>query len=437
MSDILKKIENREAVAGVIGMGYVGLPLAAESAKQGFKTYGFDINKNRIESLKKGDIFITYLNREEISGLIRNNTLVPTQDFSELDKCDIIQICVPTPLNATREPDLSFVENATREIAKHLKKGQLIILTSTTYPGTTREVVIPILEETGLKAGKDFMVAFSPEREDPGNKKYPTAKIPKVAGGLDKASSEAVVAYLSSFFERVVPVNTPEEAEFTKLLENIYRSVNIAMINELKMLSHKMGIDIWHVIEAASTKPFGFQPFYPGPGLGGHCIPIDPFYLSWKSKEYDFPARFIELSGETNTKMPYYVVDRITEALNTHEKSVKSSKLLLLGVAYKKDVNDVRESPALKIIQLLHDKEAEVFYNDPYIPELKSEHPLHFNLKSVPADENELGKYDAVIITTDHSDYDYEMIVRKAKLVIDCRNATADIPGREEKVYPA
>jgi len=433
--DLLKKIAKKEAAVGVIGLGYVGLPLATEAAGKGYTTYGFDIDGDKVKSLNSGEVFITYLDRDRIGALIKKKAFVPTTDFSYLEKCDIIQICVPTPLTSTREPNLKYVEEASEETGRHLRSGQLIILTSTTYPGTTREVMIPILEKSGLTAGKDFMVAFSPEREDPGNKKFTTSKIPKVVGGLDEGSREAAKRFLSVIFKKVIPVSTPEEAEFTKLLENIYRSVNIAMINELKMLAHRMGINIWHVIEAASTKPFGFQPFYPGPGLGGHCIPIDPFYLSWKSKQYDFPTRFIELSGEINTEMPYYVVDRLVEGLNSQKKSIKGSKLLLLGVAYKKDVGDVRESPALKIIQLIQDWGGEVYYNDPYVPEIDARHPIKSPMRSIELKDEQIGQYDAVIITTDHSSYDYERIVEMSKLVIDCRNATQNVKAGREKIF--
>lgn len=437
MKELKTKIENGSAVIGVMGLGYVGLPLAAESARQGYKTYGFDINKRRIQELQQGEVFINYLDAGTITGQIKKGTLIPTEDFSHLKECDLIQICVPTPLTSTREPDLLPVINASEQVAEFLRKGQLIILTSTTYPGTTREVLIPILEKTGLKAGTDFLAAFAPEREDPGNPNFKTAGIAKVVGGLDKASLECSVAFLSRTFQKVVPVDTPEEAEFTKLLENIYRSVNIAMINELKMLAHRMGINIWNVIHAASTKPFGFQPFYPGPGLGGHCIPIDPFYLTWKAREFDFSTKFIELSGEINSNMPYYVVERVAEGLNLRKKSINGSKLLILGVSYKKDVGDIRESPALKIIQLLKERGAAVEYNDPFVPELEPHGQLTFDLKSAEIGDMDLKKYDAVIVTTDHSQYDYQRIVNSADLVIDCRNATAKISNGKEKVYPA
>lgn len=437
MKELKNKIENGSAVIGVMGLGYVGLPLAAESARKGYKTYGFDINEKRIEELQRGEVFINYLDAETIAGQIKNGLLIPTGDFSRITECDLIQICVPTPLTSTREPDLEPVVTASEQVAKYLRKGQLVILTSTTYPGTTREVLIPILEKTGLKAGVDFLAAFAPEREDPGNPNFKTAGIAKVVGGLDKASLDCAVAFLSRTFEKVVPVDTPEEAEFTKLLENIYRSVNIAMINELKMLAHRMGINIWNVIGAASTKPFGFQPFYPGPGLGGHCIPIDPFYLTWKAREFDFATKFIELSGEINSNMPYYIVERVAEGLNLRQKSIKGSKLLILGVAYKKDVGDIRESPALKIIQLLKDRGGVVDYNDPFVPELKPHEHVKLDMKSVGIDGSKLSNYDAVIITTDHSSYNYQEIVEKADLVIDCRNATKNVNKGKDKVFPA
>ena len=371
-----------------------------------------------------------------------------TADFSWLSEAVAIIICVPTPLNEYREPDLSYVENTAKSIQPHLQKGQLVVLESTTYPGTTEELVLPILEKSGLRspiaAGPenenvpmDFFLAFSPEREDPGNKQYGLAQIPKVVGGLNPPSLRAAQALYGQVVARVVPVSSTRAAEMAKLLENIFRCVNIALVNELKLLCLRMGMDVWEVIDAAASKPFGFMPFYPGPGLGGHCIPVDPFYLSWKAREYDFSTRFIELAGEVNTAMPYHVVDSIAEALSQHRKSLKGAKLLVLGVAYKKDVDDLRESPTLKIMEILHKRGAEFDYNDPYFPHLhKMRHYDYSHMKSVPLNPETLGKYDAVVIATDHSSYDYGAIVDGAKLVVDTRNATRRVIRHREKIFP-
>src|SRR5215831_4367212 len=369
------KIRQREARVGIIGLGYVGLPLALLYSEQKFRVTGFDIDARKVDTLAKGGSYIFRIAGEEIQAA-QTNGFSATSDYSRLTEMDAIIICVPTPLNEYHEPDLSFITNTSHSIAPHLRAGQLVVLESTTYPGTTEEVMVPILEKEnrhGLKAargqtvgGDEFLVAFSPEREDPGNTSVARRDIPKVVGGLNPPASEAARALYGSIFNRTVPVSTPAAAEMTKLLENIYRCVNIALVNELKMLCLRMGIDIWEVIDAASTKPFGFQPFYPGPGLGGHCIPVDPFYLSWKAKEYDFATRFIELAGEINTAMPYHVVDAVGTALNKQKKSLNGSKVLILGVAYKKDVDDMRESPTLKIMQLLQERGSQLDYNDPY-----------------------------------------------------------------------
>ena len=428
------KIQQREARVGIIGLGYVGLPLALLYSEQKFRVTGFDIDARKVEMLAKGGSYIFRIAGEEIQAA-QTNGFSATSDYSRLTEMDAIIICVPTPLNEYHEPDLSFITDTTHSIAPHLRAGQLVVLESTTYPGTTEEVMIPILEKenrAGLKAarneaptGNEFFVAFSPEREDPGNTTVARRDIPKVVGGLNAQASELAAALYGSIFNRTVPVSSPAAAEMTKLLENIYRCVNIALVNELKLLSLRMGIDIWEVIEAASTKPFGFHPFYPGPGLGGHCIPVDPFYLSWKAKEWDFRTRFIELAGEINTNMPYHVLASVSGALNTQKKSVNGARVLVLGVAYKKDIDDLRESPSLTIIELLQKDGAQVSYHDPYFPFIGK--GRKYNLQMKCADLQNLGQYDCVVIVTDHSDYDYRRIVQESQLVVDTRNATRGI----------
>ena len=414
-----------------MGLGYVGLPLALLYSEQKFRVTGFDIDARKVEILAKGGSYIYRIVPEEIQAA-KANGFSATADFSQLTAMDAIIICVPTPLNEYHEPDLSFITNTTHAIAPHLRAGQLVVLESTTYPGTTEEVMVPILErenKQGLKAARgasmgpnEFLVAFSPEREDPGNTTVARRDIPKVVGGMSPQASELARAFYGSIFNRTVPVSSPAVAEMTKLLENIYRCVNIALVNELKMLCLRMGIDIWEVIEAASTKPFGFHPFYPGPGLGGHCIPVDPFYLSWKAKEWDFRTRFIELAGEINTNMPYHVLASVTGALNSHKKSVNGARVLVLGVAYKKDIDDLRESPSLTIIELLQKQGAQVSYHDPYFPFIGRGRKYDLQMKC--AELKNLGQYDCVVIVTDHSDYDFEGIVQEAQLVVDTRNAT-------------
>ncbi|MCJ7783356.1 MAG: nucleotide sugar dehydrogenase, partial [Desulfobacterales bacterium] len=362
------KILKKDALIGIIGLGYVGLPLVLRFCEEDFRVLGFDIDPRKVTTLKRGKSYLKSILSSRISRFIRSGHLDVTDNFSRLNKPDCILICVPTPLTEKMEPDLQYIENTTEAIRKNLKKGQLIVLESTTYPGTTEELLLPKLESTGLKAGKDFFLAFSPEREDPGNKRFMTHQIPKVVAGVTPSCQKVVTTLYSQIIKKVVPVSSPRVAELTKLLENIYRSVNIALVNELKMLTDRMGIDIWEVIEAASTKPFGFSPFYPGPGMGGHCIPIDPYYLSWKAREYDFTTRFIFLAGEINVHVPYYVVAKVQDALNGRGKSIKGAKILILGVAYKKDVDDARESPALAIMNLLQKKGATILYHDPYIP---------------------------------------------------------------------
>ena len=433
-SELKNKIEQRRAQVAVIGLGYVGLPLALLYSEQGFPVTGFDIDERKISTLNAGGSYIFRITAPEIQRALSQG-LSATSNYGQLEKMDAVIICVPTPLNEYHEPDLSFITGTAESIAPHLQPGQLVILESTTYPGTTEEVLVPILESGNKKTlkasrggesdSKSFFVAFSPEREDPGNQSVARRDIPKVVGGLDAKASELASALYGAIFNRTVPVSSPAAAEMTKLLENIYRCVNIALVNELKLLCLRMGLDIWEVIEAASTKPFGFHPFYPGPGLGGHCIPVDPFYLSWKAKQWDFRTRFIELAGEINTNMPYHVLESVGRALNQHKKAVNGSKVLVLGVAYKKDIDDLRESPALTIIELLQKEGAEVSYNDPYFPEVGRGRKYDLQMKCAPLDN--LGQYDCVLIVTDHSDYDYEQIVRESKLVVDTRKATRGI----------
>src|SRR6195256_5792416 len=431
---------------GIIGCGYVGLPLGLRFAEAGHRVTGFDTDPAKVEKLNRGQTYIQHIPQSKIQQFVQSKHFGATADFSRLAEMDAILICVPTPLDQRREPDLSYVEQTAESIRPHLQRGQLVVLESTTYPGTTEELVLPILEQTGMKCpiahgpeneqiGTDFFLAFSPEREDPGNKQYGLAQIPKVVGGVNPPSGRAAVSLYAQIVARVVPVSSTRAAEMSKLLENIFRCVNIALVNGLKMLGARMGFDIWEVIDAAATKPFGFIPFYPGPGLGGHCIPVDPYYLSWKAREYDFATRFIELAGEVNTAMPYHVVDAIAAALNNQKKSLKGSRLLILGVAYKKDVDDLRESPTLKIMQLLQQRGVEFDYNDPYFPQLhKMRHYNYEELKSVPITPQTLGSYDAVIVATDHSSYDYGAIVDAAKLVVDTRNATRRVTRHRDKI---
>jgi UDP-N-acetyl-D-glucosamine dehydrogenase len=436
-SELKNKIEGRKARIGVIGLGYVGLPLALLYSEERFSVTGFDIDQNKVATLNSGGTYIYRIPPTEIQAASLRG-FSATAEFSMLHDMDAIVICVPTPLDQYREPDLSFIENTARAIAPHLRAGQLVVLESTTYPGTTEEVLIPILEagnDHGLHAargesdesGNEFFVAFSPEREDPGNDSVARRDIPKVVGGLNSQASQLAAALYGAIFNRIVPVSSPAIAEMVKLTENIYRCVNIALVNELKLLSLRMGLDIWEVIEAASTKPFGFQPFYPGPGLGGHCIPVDPFYLSWKAKAWDFQTRFIELAGEINNAMPYHVVSQVGRALNQRGKAVNGSRILVLGVAYKKDIDDLRESPALTIIELLQKDGAEVSYNDPYFPFIGKGRRYELQMKCTPVEH--LGQYDCVLIVTDHSDYDYYRIAQQASLVVDTRNATKGIKG--------
>jgi UDP-N-acetyl-D-glucosamine dehydrogenase len=430
----IAKLQSRTAKIGVIGLGYVGLPIALLFTEEGFRVTGFDIDSTKIDMLTSLRSYICRIPQTEIA-LARDRGFQATTDFSGISEMDAIIICVPTPLTEYREPDLSYVTETVKSIAPNLRAGHLVVLESTTYPGTTEEVVVPLLEKgnsSDLRVSRDdpeasnvFFVAFSPEREDPGNNTIARTEIPKIVGGVDRNASEVATALYASIFRRTVPVSSTAVAEMTKLLENVYRCVNIALVNELKLLCLRMGIDIWEVIAAAATKPFGFQAFYPGPGLGGHCIPIDPFYLSWKAKEFDFATRFIELAGEINMAMPYHMVEFIAEALNVRSKALNGSKILVLGVSYKKDIDDLRESPALTIIEALRKTGASVAYNDPYFPKIGKGRRYDLQMQCVPLEG--IGQYDCVVILTDHSDYDYRSIVDQAQLVVDTRNATAGI----------
>ncbi|MDA1050835.1 MAG: nucleotide sugar dehydrogenase [Planctomycetota bacterium] len=431
-------IADKSATIGIVGLGYVGLPLIRAFIEAGFKSYGFDVDSRKVARLLAGASYIKHIPSEWIASCVQNETFVPTSDMQRMSEPDAILICVPTPLTDSRDPDLSYVESTTRRIAATLRPGQLVVLESTTYPGTTRDVVLPILEESGLVVGQDFFVAYSPEREDPGNPDHSAQRIPKVVGGIDDASLQLALALYSHAVVETVPVSSCEVAEACKILENTYRSVNIAMVNELKVLFHRMGLDIWEVIDAAKTKPFGFQAFYPGPGLGGHCIPIDPFYLSWVARQHELSTRFIELAGEINTSMPEYVVARVTEALNDVVKPVRGSKITILGVAYKRDVDDPRESPSFKLLELLQTRGAILSYNDPHIPVLP---PMrHFEVPDLTSEEltsDFLASQDCVIIATDHSSYDWDFIVEHSSLVIDTRNATKNVAEHRERIYKA
>ena len=427
-------IRERTAKLGVIGLGYVGLPLAMMYSRAGFKVTGFDVDPAKVETLNRGGSYIKRIEPEEI-GQLRAEGFSASSDYAGISEMDALMICVPTPLDEHQGPDMTYIESTARAMAPHLRAGQLVILESTTYPGTTEDVLIPLLEQCngkGLKAYRDgrdekecFHVAYSPEREDPGNTQVDRPDIPKVVGAPAELTRRLAGELYQSIFKRIVPVSSAAAAEMTKLLENIYRCVNIALVNELKLLCLRMNLDIWEIIHAAKTKPFGFQAFYPGPGLGGHCIPIDPFYLSWKAKEVDFSTRFINLAGEINTSMPYHIVESVVAALNDRGKAVKGSKILVLGLAYKKDIDDLRESPSLTLIEILRSRGAEVAYNDPYFPTVG--HGRHYDLNMTCTPLENLGEYDCVLIATDHSDYDYPQIVKESQLVVDTRNATGGI----------
>jgi UDP-N-acetyl-D-glucosamine dehydrogenase len=426
------RIESRNARIGIVGMGYVGLPLALLFIEQRFAVTGFDIDERKVETLNRGESYIVRIGAAEIEAA-RKKGFAASADYRRIADLDVVIICVPTPLNEYHEPDLSYVTGTVKSIAPHLQPGQLIVLESTTYPGTTEEVVVPLLEQgnpAGLRVARDeasegFYVAFSPEREDPGNDSVPRREIPKVVGGCGPVALDMACAVYTSIFNRAIPVSSPAAAEMTKLLENIYRCVNIALVNELKQLCMRMDIDIFEVIDAAKTKPFGFQAFYPGPGLGGHCIPIDPFYLSWKAKQFDFHTRFIELAGQVNVAMPYFVVENIIEAMSQRGKALHGSRVLVLGLAYKRDIDDLRESPSLTIIELLQKRGAHVEYNDPFFPTVGQGRKYALNMASTPLEK--IPEFDCVVIVTDHSKYDYRAIVKQAKLVVDTRNATKGI----------
>lgn len=432
------KIAHKTAKVGVIGLGYVGLPLVRLFVQSGYPTLGFDVDQTKVDALLAGRSYIGHIDGDWIAQCVRQRHFRPTADMRLLAEADAILMCVPTPLTDSRDPDLSYVEQTTRQVAATLRPGQLVVLESTTYPGTTRDVVLPILAASGLKVEEDFFLAYSPEREDPGNPKFQAGSIPKVVGGIGRHSQELAYQLYNSVVVEALPVSSAEVAEACKILENTYRAVNIALVNELKVLFDRMGIDVWEVIDAAKTKPFGFQAFYPGPGLGGHCIPIDPFYLSWLARKHNSSTRFIELAGEVNTHMPQYVVSRLGEALNDQGKPVRGSKICVLGVAYKKDVDDPRESPSFVLMDLLRERGADLSYNDPHIPHLpRMRHHSPVAMDSQPLTPEFLAAQDCVLIATDHSQYDYDFIVRHARLVIDTRNATRNVAAGREKIVKA
>lgn len=436
--EVIQKITARKARIGIIGLGYVGLPLVLRFGEEGFQILGFDVDAEKVRKLNAGESYIKHIPADRLKSLIAENQFEPTTDFRRLADADCIIICVPTPLTEKKDPDLQYIEKTADAISKTLRKGQLISLESTTYPGTTEEILLSQFEKSGMTVGADYFLIFSPEREDPGNAKFSTRTIPKVVGGVTPACLEVGQTLYAQIIDRVVTVSSTRAAELVKLLENIYRCVNIALVNELKLLTDRMDINIWEVIEAASTKPFGFTPFYPGPGLGGHCIPIDPFYLSWKAKEFDFSTRFIQLAGEINSSIPYYVVERVGGALNDRSKSIKGSKILMLGMAYKKDVDDVRESPALEIMELLQHRGASLSFSDPFIPRLhKMRHYDFSHMSSTPLTKELLQAQDAVLIATDHTSVDYQFVVDHSSLVIDTRNATKNVKTGREKIVQA
>jgi UDP-N-acetyl-D-glucosamine dehydrogenase len=423
VAELLGRIENASARIGTLGLGYVGLPLSVEFASAGLSVLGFDLSADKVEALNRGESYIADVTSERLAPLVESRKLEASTDFERLASCDAVVICVPTPLGKTKDPDLSMVVGATEAIARRLRPGQLVVLESTTYPGTTEELILPRLEQGGLKVGADFFLAFSPERVDPGNRRFNTRNTPKVIGGVTPRCSSVAQALYRKAVDRVIPVSSPRAAEMVKLLENTFRSVNIALVNEVALMCGRLGVDVWEVIEAAASKPFGFMPFYPGPGLGGHCIPVDPFYLSWKLRTLNYRARFIELAGEVNSEMPEYVCERVAGALNERERSVKGSQVLMLGIAYKRDVGDVRESPALDILKLLEARGARVSYHDPHVASLSLDGGVRHSAELVPA----LRQADITLIVTDHSSYDYREIVEHAQLVLDTRNATRGI----------
>ncbi len=446
---LLEKINSKTAVVGIVGLGYVGLPLGLEFALNGFNVIGYDVDEKKIPVLKNGKSYIKHISGERIKSAVESGKFDATTDFSRLPEADAVIICVPTPLDNHREPDMSYVEGTAKVIQKYLRKGQLVTLESTTYPGTTDELLLPLFENAPLTnsdvdanaqpfvVGEDFFLAYSPEREDPNNPKYNTATIPKVIGGVTENCLEVARALYNNVIVETVPVSSTRAAEATKIVENVFRSVNIALVNELKMVFQRMDIDIWEVINAAKTKPFGFTAFYPGPGLGGHCIPIDPFYLTWKAREYEVNTKFIELAGEINTFQPYYVVQRAMEVLNEEGKALKGARVLVLGAAYKKNVDDMRESPSLKLFEILRERGASVDYSDPYIPELPATRKYKFDMKSIELTSENLSSYDLVLLSTDHDDYDYRFIYDNSKLIIDTRNAFKKSGLNNGKVHKA
>lgn len=431
MQQLQTKIQEKKATVGIIGLGYVGLPLAVEFGQAGFSVVGIDIDQKKIEAINHGNSYIQDVSSEDVAQLVQTGHLKATTDFSVLREIDAVSICVPTPLRKTKDPDISFIIAAVEEIVKYLHPLQLIVLESTTYPGTTDEVILPELSKTGLQVGTDFFLAFSPERVDPGNERYTTKNTPKVIGGVTPACSEIAKLLYEQAIDIVVPVTSTGAAEMVKLLENTFRSVNIGLVNEIAIMCDKLGVDVWEVIDAAATKPFGFMRFYPGPGLGGHCIPIDPHYLAWKMKTLDYNARFIELAGEINSSMPEYVVIKATDALNEQTKSVKGSHILILGIAYKKDISDVRESPALDIFRILERKGAILSYNDPYIPKFSED---KINLTSVELSEDLLESMDCTILVANHSSYDYQWLVDHSNIFVDTRNVTKNLADPEKVV---
>ncbi|MBT4485205.1 MAG: nucleotide sugar dehydrogenase [Candidatus Latescibacteria bacterium] len=440
MDKIIKeKIDKRTFCIGIIGLGYVGLPLVLESVARDFYTIGFDTDRSKVDMLMANQSYIKHIPGDTVAAINKTGKFKATSDFAEISNVDGILICVPTPLTSHREPDMSFITSTLESIYPYLRKNQLVVLESTTYPGTTEEVMLPIIEKSGLKCDKDIYLAYSPEREDPGNKDYTTYSIPKVIGGYNRESCEIAAYLYRQLVVKVVPVSSARTAEAVKLTENIFRSVNIALVNELKVIYSKMGIDVWEVIDAAKTKPFGFMPFYPGPGLGGHCIPIDPFYLTWKAREYEFPTRFIEIAGEINTSMPHYVIQELMNALNEKGKALKNSSVLIIGLAYKRDIDDMRESPSLKLMEILFEKGAKTDYYDPFIPSIPKtrKYKIFAGKKSILQISENVKEYDAVLIATDHSSIDYNKLVENSQLIVDTRNATKNVRKGRNKIVKA
>ena len=425
-----RKIESRQARVGIVGLGYVGLPLAAEFARAGFSVTGIDIDSRKVDSLNRGDSYVKDVSPAALKPLVKNRSLHATADFSAVRDLDTINIAVPTPLRKTKDPDMSYIVNACQEILQYVHPGMLIILESTTYPGTTEELLLPMFQKAGLKVGEDFFLCFSPERVDPGNPKYQTRNIPKVVGGVTAACTEIGAIFYSQAIDKVIPVSSTRVAEMVKLLENTFRMINIGLVNEIALMCDRIGVNVWEVIDAAATKPFGFMPFYPGPGLGGHCIPIDPFYLSWKTKQAGIEARFIELAGYINGQMPHFVVDKVQNALNDHCKPLRGSRVHVLGVAYKRDIEDVRESPALDIIHMLGQRGAIVTYSDPFVPKLRADALLPRDMQAIPTDEG-VSQSDCVVIVTNHQAFDYGRIVERSKLIVDTRNALKGISSNK------